>query len=456
MSFKPKSGGTILDSNGEVASVIPADQAKAKESLSDADKKELKRIISSCMIFLYTKYPFYGLLLDRSDILITYQVPTAAMGANGKMYVNPEFFLDLGSEAGKKGQRKQRIFVLAHEILHAALAHHQRRGNRNPKLWNYAADYLINDMLTKDLGSDGKPESALYIHNLNEDLTSEDVFCIIDDIQKKKQGNKQGNPRGSKLRDENPQTSNQIENDLNNGLSERAGDIIFDELDGETVREGAGETPESREEWNDAIAQAATRAKMMGKLPAHVELKVGKFLKPKVDWAKKLVSTITREVANTNRSDYSWLRPNRRFLGQDLIFPSMIGHSKKVCTWVDTSGSMSANWLQAASDIEAIRKRYQIKTYHCWQDAEVYPEGWLDPNDPFPQMAAGGGGTSFVPVFDHLKETGIIDEIDCIVGFTDMWGTFPEDPGIPVIWVSFSDTPAPFGTLITVKESDFS
>ena len=41
-------------------------------------------------------------------------------------------------------------FVLAHEMLHAALRHGDRVGARDPYLWNVAADYVINGWLSRD------------------------------------------------------------------------------------------------------------------------------------------------------------------------------------------------------------------------------------------------------------------------------------------------------------------
>ncbi|MEA2754909.1 MAG: hypothetical protein QOJ54_1198, partial [Aliidongia sp.] len=37
--------------------------------------------------------------------------------------------------------------VIAHEVLHVVNKHHLRRGDRSPKLWNVAADLLINRLL---------------------------------------------------------------------------------------------------------------------------------------------------------------------------------------------------------------------------------------------------------------------------------------------------------------------
>jgi hypothetical protein len=49
--------------------------------------------------------------------------------------------------------------VLAHEVLHCALGHHCRRGEREPGLWNEAADLAINPIvlgngLTSGRGAD--------------------------------------------------------------------------------------------------------------------------------------------------------------------------------------------------------------------------------------------------------------------------------------------------------------
>jgi predicted metal-dependent peptidase len=40
--------------------------------------------------------------------------------------------------------------VIAHEVLHVVNKHHLRRGIRDPKLWNVAADLMINRLLEDD------------------------------------------------------------------------------------------------------------------------------------------------------------------------------------------------------------------------------------------------------------------------------------------------------------------
>jgi predicted metal-dependent peptidase len=68
-------------------------------------------------------------------------------------------------------------FVLAHEMLHAALRHGDRCGTRDPYLFNVAADYVINGWLCEmQIGT--MPEGLLYDAEL-KDLSAEEVYDRI-------------------------------------------------------------------------------------------------------------------------------------------------------------------------------------------------------------------------------------------------------------------------------------
>jgi hypothetical protein len=68
------------------------------------------------------------------------------MCTNGlNIQYHPEFVLGQSDAAIR--------FVLCHEILHCVGEHMSRRGNRNPKLWNYATDYAINPILNAEADS---------------------------------------------------------------------------------------------------------------------------------------------------------------------------------------------------------------------------------------------------------------------------------------------------------------
>ncbi|MFD5073342.1 hypothetical protein [Streptomyces sp. NPDC058371] len=68
-------------------------------------------------------------------------------------------------------------FVLAHEMLHAALRHGDRTGGRDPYLFNIAADYVINGWLCEmEVGT--MPEGLLHDPEL-KDLSAEEVYDRI-------------------------------------------------------------------------------------------------------------------------------------------------------------------------------------------------------------------------------------------------------------------------------------
>ncbi len=75
----------------------------------------------------------------------------AVDAALGEVYVNP--LAALTDEEWR--------FVLAHEMLHAALRHGDRAGGRDPYLWNVAADYVINGWLV-EMGVGAMPDGCLY------------------------------------------------------------------------------------------------------------------------------------------------------------------------------------------------------------------------------------------------------------------------------------------------------
>ena len=68
------------------------------------------------------------------------------------------------------------------------------------------------------------------------------------------------------------------------------------------------------------------------------------------------------------------------------------------------------------------------------------------------QGAPGGGGTSFVPVFDWINNEGLTP--DALVYLTDGLGVFPtRAPNFPVIWGSiYPQAKYPWGDVVDVPK----
>ncbi len=94
---------------------------------------------------LINKYPFFGSIIDSMEYFETPNctskgIPTA--GTNGKtIYYHPNI---------EKLSEKKQLFLFAHEICHVAFKHHKRGKGKNQKIWNYAADAVINAYLKND------------------------------------------------------------------------------------------------------------------------------------------------------------------------------------------------------------------------------------------------------------------------------------------------------------------
>jgi hypothetical protein len=126
---------------------------------------------------------FYSLILDRR--IGAYELPPGSVvigagnratdnalarpmpSALGEIYVNPR--------AGLTGDEWR--FVLAHEMLHAALRHGDRVGGRDPYLWNVACDYVINGWLL-ELSVGAMPDGLLHDPSL-AGLSAEAVYDRI-------------------------------------------------------------------------------------------------------------------------------------------------------------------------------------------------------------------------------------------------------------------------------------
>src|SRR5476651_1540989 len=97
----------------------------------------VERKLTRARTQLLLNQPFFGTLCLRLK-LAPGDLPT--MATDGRRIVYDPAFVDALKPAELEA-------VLAHEVLHCALGHHCRRGERDPRLWNEAADLAINPIL---------------------------------------------------------------------------------------------------------------------------------------------------------------------------------------------------------------------------------------------------------------------------------------------------------------------
>ncbi|MFD9093481.1 hypothetical protein [Streptomyces collinus] len=121
-----------------------------------------------------SSYPLLGgiaagiRLVADADLARAHGIAIAAVDAGaGEIYVNPLRTLD----------DEEWRFVLAHEMLHAALRHGDRCGTRDPYLFNVACDYVVNGWLA-EMGVGTMPDGLLH-DPLLSGLSAEEVYDRI-------------------------------------------------------------------------------------------------------------------------------------------------------------------------------------------------------------------------------------------------------------------------------------
>ncbi len=203
--------------------------------------------MTECLSNLVAQQPFFAVYLyNQMEIKESSAIKTAR--TNGKLIeVNPEWF-------GKKSIG-QRVFIMAHEVMHGMLDHMGRtklyhdRGFGpdmrpfNASNMNDAEDFIINDMLRK-AGIGEFPPSGLWSSEFTADMLADEVYVTINAL---------GNDEPSQDPNDPPSESPQGNDEGNNGFDEHVMPEAIDQV--------------TEEETKTAIAQAVQAAEAQGKMP---------------------------------------------------------------------------------------------------------------------------------------------------------------------------------------------
>src|SRR5471032_2578883 len=126
----------------------------------------LDRKLTRARTQLLLNQPFFGTLCLRLK-LVAGELPT--MATDGRRIVYDPAFVEELTPAELEA-------VLAHEVLHCALGHHCRRGERDPRLWNEAADLAINPIL---MGNGFTLPSGALLDPGFENLSAEEIYARL-------------------------------------------------------------------------------------------------------------------------------------------------------------------------------------------------------------------------------------------------------------------------------------
>lgn len=453
---------------------------------------------------LILRQPFYGALALRLIIVETYDLPTMATDQKHLFY-NPNFLHKECPSCKRLHTQEEILGVVAHEVEHCAKKHCFRLKGRHPFIWNKSCDWQINPNLIK-AGFVLPPCALMRVEYT--DLGAEDIYRIEMDKERKKEEEKRKtqpkqqqdqpedddddstNGRGDDEDDSDDSDSEDEESDEGDsddassddssdedGEETQGGDSDGDDTGGDsdqgTSGEGEdddsnslGENDDEKEEevdwggvlpvpgdeeevkeletaWDVSVRQAVNVAIKAagGNIPDFLADLVKELRHATTDWC----AVIRNFFEPTDRNEYSYRRPNRKFTGQDYVLPGLFkDRVNHMIVAIDASGSTCAPGIQNKFMGEAQTALDdgnvdQLTFLFC--DASVYDIKEYQQGDVIEPFKIRGGGTLFSPVFDWILENA--QDAQGVIYFTDMlpnerWDTMT-DPEIPVLWAGYGN-----------------
>jgi predicted metal-dependent peptidase len=397
----------------------------------------------SCPAFSHILYTMLNPHQSEEIASFTTDVPIAATDGT-QLLLNPDTFF--------KHSLNERVFIVAHEIMHCVYDHcgqHHLMAKRgsvvtsNGKSYPYdgqtmnmALDYVVNDLLVR---SNVGQYNKAWLHDpkiANADDSAIDAYAKI---YKDDGGGGGDGDEG----DSAPATNHK-------------GQSSFDQHLAPPTTPNGNTQQRNDVEWKQAVTAGAAAAKAQGKLPAALEKAFGALLHPEVSWSERIEAFFARRLGV---GSYDWRRPDRRMTMYDHFSPSPSGHGcDTVVVAVDTSGSIAADptiidrfFAELSGIVSDVNPR---RVLAIWCDATVHRVDELtdaaDLNDVRSKKIPGWGGTDFNPVFDYLSEHNITP--DALVYLTDGFGNFPKSaPAYPVLWGAIDkDVRYPFGEVVHI------
>lgn len=393
----------------------------------EAMRKDVYDRIVVARIGLLLRHPFFGNMATRLKIEAADDWLMTAAVDGRKLYFNTQFFNAMDN--------KEIEFVIAHEILHMVYDHLGRREDRNPLLYNIAADYIVNNLLVDDrIGK--KPRVVdCYQDFKYRGWTSEEVYNELFK-EAKKNGEDYVKQLGEMLDEHLDMEGDGDDADGNDGKGRPS--------------YSKAELDQIRDEIKEAMIQAASAAGA-GNVPAGVARLIEEMTESKMNWRELL----RQQIQSTIKSDYTFARPSRKGWHTGAILPGMnFADTIDITVGLDMSGSIgnkqAADFLGEIKGIMEEFKDYRIKVW-CF-DTKVYNEQDFNADggeDLMDYNIVGGGGTDFDANWNYMKENDI--QPKKFIMFTDgyPWNSWGDPDYCDTIFIIHSHhdkkLEAPFG-----------
>ena len=418
------------------------------EQLEEMRVEVYDRIIVA-RVGLLLRHPFFGNMATRLRILAADDwLPTAAVDGRN-LYYNTQFFNAMNN--------KEIEFVVAHEILHMVFDHLGRREDRNPMLYNIAADYKVNNLLVRDrIGTTPSIVDCFQDFKYEAD-TSEEIYDKL--FEDAKKAGKELQELLDQLDDEGEMLDEHLDDGDGSGdEGEEEKDANGNNVSKKRPKYSKEELKKIRDEIKEGMMTAA-QAAGAGNTPGEVARMIKELTEPKMNWREIL----QQQIQSTIRNDFTFGRPNRKSWHTGAILPGQdFDETIDIAVALDMSGSIgNAQAEDFLGEVKGIMDQYADYNIKVWCfDTKVYNEQDFSADggeDLLDYEIIGGGGTDFMANWKYMKETGYVPKK--FIMFTDgyAWDSWGDEDYCDTVFLIHShhdkNVQAPFGTTVRYEEA---
>jgi predicted metal-dependent peptidase len=405
----------------------------------EADGKILTRI-AQALRRVTVPFPHLSGLAAAVRPELDDRVPTMGIFASGRLLINRAFSQRLSPPDLQ--------FVLAHELLHLALRTHERARGSSALEFNYAHDYIINDMLRHALNLSAIPAGGL-------DMPGARLRNAEEIVLEMRRSGQQSSAR-SQVWEGVAISLDEALAKSRNGAPGDAGDVLDDKRERELFPGDADQQVERIRAVKElaargiglakAIAAMRGRGQGEGSSEERVRALRGIYRAP---WQVAL----QRFLEGVTPGERTFNRPSRRGAErEDLVMPGRQRYALTLNIVLDTSGSMTneiPSILGAIADFCEIAGVDDIRLVQC--DTAVTGDEVLSSSELAEYNVRGYGGSDLTPAMVRLADDG---RVQAAVIITDGDIQFPpEAMPYAVLWAVPGETTSfapPYGRVITM------
>jgi predicted metal-dependent peptidase len=395
-------------------------------------------------------FPHLSGLVAAARVNLDERVPTVGVFASGRMVANPAFIAKL--------KDNELVFVLAHEMLHLALRTHERARGSDRLQFNYAHDYIINDMLRAELGFQHIPAGGLDMPGAREKSAEE----ILVDMRR----NAARMQAKTRVFDGEAVSVRRLFSPGGHGQPQAgdagdAGDVLEKSLERELFPGEADDGDAQAERMKALAEKALSLAQAMGAMKGLRGFGGGGETQT-VNALRALYRTpweaaLQRWLEAVAPGERTFTRPSRR--GEacpEGVLPGRRREGWMLNIVLDTSGSMSDEIPRALGaiahfcDAAAVD---QVRLVQC--DTAVTGDECVEPSQLQTFAVSGYGGSDLTPAMAHLAADRAVRAVMVITdGDIDY---AQEEPPYSVLWVLPESASAgfapPYGRVVRMATS---